>query len=147
MRRAGPQDVEAVRALTRAAYAKWIPSIGREPRPMSADYAAAVRQHWIDLLEEDGRLIGLIEMMPAPGHLWIQNIAVREEAQGKGLGKMLLAHAYAVAKGSGVPQVRLNTNAAFTANLAFYRHAGFSETGREPLPDGGTMVFFARPVS
>jgi GNAT superfamily N-acetyltransferase len=135
------------RALTRTVYAKWISCIGREPKPMTADYDAAVRDHWIDLLDEDGRLVGLIEMMPAPDHLWIQNIAVRESAQGKGFGKMLLAHANGVARRIGVPEIRLNTNAAFTANLGFYARAGFAETRREQLPDGGTAVFFARPVS
>ena len=31
IRRAGPAD--AVRALTRLAYAKWVPLVGREPTP------------------------------------------------------------------------------------------------------------------
>ena len=40
LRRATPRDAEAVRALTRAAYAKWVPLIGREPRPMTKTTAA-----------------------------------------------------------------------------------------------------------
>ena len=56
-----------MRKLTRDAYAKWVPAIRREPRPMSADYAAAIRAHWIDLLEDDTGLVALIEMIP----LWI----------------------------------------------------------------------------
>ena len=38
LRRAGPDDAGAIRSLTRAAYAKWVPVIGREPMPMQADY-------------------------------------------------------------------------------------------------------------
>ena len=45
LRRAAPPDAEAVRSLTRKAYAKWIPVIGREPKPMTADYEVAVRDH------------------------------------------------------------------------------------------------------
>ncbi len=53
MRRATPADAPAVRDLTRAAYAKWIPLIGREPKPMTANYERAVVDHIIDLYEEN----------------------------------------------------------------------------------------------
>ena len=43
IRRAGPSDALAVRELTRQAYAKWVPVIGREPTPMTADYERIVR--------------------------------------------------------------------------------------------------------
>jgi hypothetical protein len=62
LRRAVAADAQAVRALTRAAYAKWVPLIGREPLPMTADYNRAVIEHVIDLVEEDGILRALIEM-------------------------------------------------------------------------------------
>jgi len=50
LRRATPADATAVRDLTRAAYAKWVPVIGREPGPMNADYDLAIRDHMVDLL-------------------------------------------------------------------------------------------------
>ena len=34
IRRAGPQNAEAVRRVVREAYARWIPVIGRAPTPM-----------------------------------------------------------------------------------------------------------------
>ena len=49
IRRATTDDAPRVGLLTRAAYAKWVPVIGREPLPMKVDYAAAVREHWVDL--------------------------------------------------------------------------------------------------
>ena len=55
MRRATPADAATVRDLTRAAYAKWIPLIGREPKPMTVNYERAVVDHIIDLYEVDGR--------------------------------------------------------------------------------------------
>jgi hypothetical protein len=75
-RRAGATDAIAVRALTRAAYAKWIPIIGREPKPMGADYDVAVRDHLVDLLIDGENLLGLIEMIPNGDHLLIENVAV-----------------------------------------------------------------------
>jgi GNAT superfamily N-acetyltransferase len=146
VRRAGPADAAAIRALTRDVYAKWIPSIGREPKPMAADYDKAVRAHWIDLLEDGGALLALIETVPMDDHLWIENIAVSESRQGRGLGRSLLAHAESLARQAGLPAIRLNTNAAFSANLAFYLRTGFAEDRRERLPDGGTAVYFAKPV-
>ena len=86
-RRATGPDVALVRDISRAAYAKWVPLIGREPKPMTADYAHAVVAHIVDLgLAGDGRPVGLIEVVPEPGCLLIENIAVLPEAQGTGAG-------------------------------------------------------------
>ena len=57
IRRAGPAD--AVRALTRLAYAKWVPLVGREPTPATADYERIVREDPVDLLLHDGELVAL----------------------------------------------------------------------------------------
>jgi hypothetical protein len=64
LRRATPADAAAVRDLTRAAYAKWIPLIGREPKPMTANYERATVDHIIDLYEENDVPVGLIEVIP-----------------------------------------------------------------------------------
>jgi len=56
LRPAVAEDAAAIRSLTREAYSKWVPVIGREPKPMQADYAEAVRNHRIDLLYLEGRL-------------------------------------------------------------------------------------------
>jgi N-acetylglutamate synthase-like GNAT family acetyltransferase len=144
IRRAGSTDAKAVRELTRAVYAKWIAVIGREPFPMAADYDAAVVAHWIDLLEDDGVLLGLVEMIPREDHLFIENLAVAEVAQGRGLGGRLLAHAEDVARGASFSEVRLSTNAAFLTNLIFYEKRGFEVVERKTLSDGGTMVMFRK---
>jgi hypothetical protein len=62
--------------LSRAAYAKWVPLIGRELMPMTVNYERAVTEHVIDLYEEGGELLALIEMIPMRDHLLIENIAV-----------------------------------------------------------------------
>jgi hypothetical protein len=64
LRRATPADAPAVRDLTRAAYARWVPVIGREPGPMNADYDLAVRDHMVDLLHLGSELAALIECGP-----------------------------------------------------------------------------------
>ena len=147
IRRATANDAMAIRNLTRECYRKWISVIGREPRPMSADYLKAVQKHWIDLVDRDGALAALIEMIPAENHLLIENLAVAPRYQRQGLGNHLTAHALEAARSAGFSEVRLYTNAAFAENLEYYRRRGFVQTAHEPLPDGGTMVHFTKPVS
>ncbi|MCW4116743.1 GNAT family N-acetyltransferase [Aurantimonas sp. MSK8Z-1] len=145
LRRAGAEDAEAVAALTRAAYAKWIAVIGREPLPMLADHAAAIRDHRVDLLTADGVLAGLIETAERPDHLLIVSVAVAPELQRRGFARQLLAHAEALAGAAGRPEIRLYTNAAFAANVALYRRCGYAVSHEEPFR-GGTTVHMKKVI-
>lgn len=143
MRTALPADAAAIRALVRAAYAKWVPVLGREPRPMTADYDAALRQHRFDLIEADGQLVALIETKARADHHWIENLAVLPSAQGHGLGKRLLAHAEDLARDAGLSELRLLTNGRMAANRALYRNLGYVETAEEPFMDS-TVVYLSK---
>src|SRR3546814_9263880 len=57
LRRAVKEDVPEIRALTFAAYAKWVGVTPRPPRPVTADYDGAFRDHRFDLLVEGGTLV------------------------------------------------------------------------------------------
>jgi ribosomal protein S18 acetylase RimI-like enzyme len=142
-RAATPDDAAAVRALVRAAYARWVPVLGREPRPMQADYEVAVREHDFDIAERDGAMIALIETMLRDDHLWIENIAVAPEAQGQGLGTLLLERIEARARAAGRPELRLLTNGRMDVNIALYRRVGFTLDKEEPFGDG-TVVYMSR---
>jgi GNAT superfamily N-acetyltransferase len=133
------EDAAAIRALTRAAYAKWVALIGREPLPMQADYERAVAEHTIDLLIVDGALAGLVETIVRPDHLWIENVAVAPEQQGRGFGRLLLAHAERRAIDAGRPEIRLLTNQAFAANLELYAKRGYIVNRTEPFRAGTTV--------
>ena len=143
-RRATASDAAAIRDLSRAAYAKWLPLIGREPRPMTADYVRAVIEHMIDLIEEQGQLVALIETVAQEDHLLIENVAVRPDQQGKGLGVLLLGHAEQLALAQGYPETRLYTNVAFASNVAFYARRGYDEYRREDIASGGVAVFMRK---
>lgn len=138
MRPARPSDAEAVRDLTRAAYAKWIPVIGREPKPMGVDYDLAVREHRISLLYLDQALAGLIETVDEEDRLLIENVAIAPEFQGRGLGSILMAHAEAVAASLGFDQIRLYTNQQFAENIRLYLSLGYG-VDREEDMGGGTI--------
>lgn len=147
LRRAGPTDVAAVREVTRAAYTRWVPVIGREPRPMVADHDKAVRQHLIDLLTVDNEPAGLIEMVPAADHLLVENVAVLPTLQGRGHGRRLLAHAEAVAASLGVPELRLYTNKAFAENVQLYLRVGYQVDREEPFMNGVAVHMSKRAPS
>jgi len=135
-RRAEEADAPEIRRLTREAYSKWVARIGREPKPVTADYAQAVRDHRIDLLYCRGELAGLIETIPMPDHLLIENVAVAPAFQSRGLGRILMAHAEAIASSMGFREIRLYTNHAFDENVRLYLRLGYRIDHEEELPAG-----------
>jgi ribosomal protein S18 acetylase RimI-like enzyme len=139
IRRATPADAGAIRDLTRAAYAKWVPVIGREPKPMAADYDAAVRDHLIDLLYVGGEFAALIETILAADHLLIENVAVAPAFQGRGYGRRLMAHAEQLAVSLGHAETRLYTNKLFDRNVRLYRRLGYRVDREEAFPGGGVV--------
>ncbi len=145
VRAAAPEDAGAIGSLTREAYSKWVPVIGREPKPMTADYAEAVRKHRIDLLYLDGTLAALIEMIPGVDHLLVENVAVAPAFQGRGLGRTLMAHAEHVAASLGRPEIRLYTNKLFAGNVRLYQALGYG-IDREEKFRGGLTVYMSKPV-
>ena len=145
-RRAGPADAADVRAMSREAYAKWIPVVGREPLPMRADYALAVVEHEVDLLLADGVVVGLIEMMARDDHVWIENVAVVPARQGEGFGRRLMARAEAVAVARGLGCIRLLTNGSFASNVELYKRLGYRVDREEPFAQGGTTVYMSKAI-
>ncbi len=136
LQRATLDAVPAIRELSRAAYAKWVPLIGREPQPMVADYAEAVRHHFVDLLYIGVKLAALIEMLPKADHLLVENVAVSPAFQKRGYGRKLMAHAEQVAASMGLSEIRLYTNKLFAANLQLYCRLGYQVDYEEPFKGG-----------
>jgi GNAT superfamily N-acetyltransferase len=145
-RRATPGDVAELRAIVEAAFAIYIPRIGRPPAPMTADYAAAVdrREVWV-AVGDDGEIAGLLVLVEQPDHLLLDVIAVRPSAQGRGIGAHLLALAEDAATGLGLPEIRLCTNAAMTENLLYYPRHGYRMTHRAQQ-DTFQRVFFTKQL-
>ncbi len=143
MRTALVGDASVLRDVVRAAYAKWVPVLGREPLPMQADYDAAVQVHRFDVIEADGRIVALIETEVREGHYWIENVAVLPEMQGHGLGRRLLAHAETLARAAGLSEIRLLTNGKMVANRQLYVALGYIEDREEPYK-GGSGVHLSK---
>ena len=130
LRPARAADLPAVQALVARAYGHYVARIGKPPGPMLDDYAARIAEGAVSVLEEDGRLVGLLVLLPEADHLLLDNLAVDPAAQGRGHGRRLVAAAEAEAGRLGLPELRLYTHELMTENLAMYRRLGFVETHR-----------------
>lgn len=137
-------DAAAIRDIVRAAYAKWVPVIGREPLPMRADYDKAVAEHPFDLAVEGDRIVGMVETMLADDHLWIENVCVAPQVQGRGIGRLLLERAERKALEAGRTELRLLTNGAFEANVLLYKRHDYTIDREEPFMGGMTVYMSKR---
>lgn len=140
---ARPEDAADVAACVNAAYARYVPRMGVKPAPMLADYPAEIAAGRVHVLREGDALRGLIVLIAEPDHLFIENVAVDPEAQGRGYGRRLLDFAEAEARRLGLPELRLYTNELMTENLGLYAHLGYVEVGRR-LDEGYSRVFMVK---
>jgi GNAT superfamily N-acetyltransferase len=137
--------VDAIRRLVRAAYARYVPRIGREPAPMTADYEELVAAGEVTVALEDDVIVGVLVLRPTGVALLVENVAVAPAAQGRGIGRALLAHAEAQARELGLGKVALYTNAKMAENLSFYPALGYVEVDRRS-EHGFERVFFEKTL-
>jgi GNAT superfamily N-acetyltransferase len=131
IRCARPADRAAIERIVRAAYGLYVERIGKPPGPMLDDYTALISDGRVSVLEEaDRTMAAIIVLLPEPDHLLLDNIAVRPDRQGQGLGRRLIAFAEEQARRLGHSEVRLYTHEKMTENIALYTRLGFVETGR-----------------
>lgn len=146
LRRAGDRDAAAIGRLVSAAYSEYQPLIGRTPIPMLTDFAVAVREHDVWVLDAADEVVGVLELAVRDDHLWIENVAVAPDRQGLGFGRRLMSHAEKEARRRRLPELRLLTNELYARNLAMYARYGYRETHREPYL-GTDLVYFAKAVT
>jgi ribosomal protein S18 acetylase RimI-like enzyme len=132
-----------MRELVEAAYRMYVPRIGREPVPMTADYDEIARSGRAWIAEVHARVVGVLVLETAEDHLLVENLAVAPPYQNVGVGSRLLRFAEDQARARGLPEVRLYTHVTMTENQAYYPRRGFRETHRAG-EDGFRRVFFAK---
>ena len=135
LRRATRNDLPAVTALQRAAYAKNRAILGVEPLPLLADYAQIFSDCEVYLAERGGALDGVLILEPRADDLLIWSVATAPAAQGRGVGNRMLAFAETRARELGVPCIRLYTGEPLTGNIAWYRRHGYAHERTEDMGD------------
>ncbi|WP_172329966.1 GNAT family N-acetyltransferase [Mangrovicoccus sp. HB161399] len=144
IRPALPADEAAIRACAEAAFARYVPLIGRRPAPMDADFAAKIAAGQTHVsADATGRVAGYVIFCPEDGAMHLDAIGVLPEAAGQGIGKALIAFCEAEARRLGLPLVTLHTNQKMEANLSIYPRLGYVETGRGEQ-DGFARVFYEK---
>jgi GNAT superfamily N-acetyltransferase len=81
--------------------------------------------------------------VPAEPCWFLDLVAVAPAAQGRGLGRTLVAHGLARARADGCPAFLETAN---PRTLPLYQSLGFQITGEQPAPDGGPTIWFMQTL-
>ena len=141
MRLALPEEAEAVRTLSAAAYLPvYLPLYGRPPMPAREDYAPRIARGEVWVSDIDARLAAVFVLERQVDHLLLYSIAIHPAFQGQGLAAKLLAFADDRAKEADFKEIRLYTNEKMLRNQAIYARAGYREIGRRPHPNHSGLM-------
>lgn len=139
IRPAVPEDAPAVLSCARAAYARYVDAIGREPAPMQADFERLIPERCVWVAEVDGRLAGFIVFFEKDSAMFLESVAVHPDHAGQGIGGALIRFCERAAVEAGFSAVVLYTNKKMTDNLSLYPRLGYRETTRR-FEDGFNRV-------
>jgi len=146
IRLAEAEDEISVRECAERAYERYVAAMGKKPAPMVADFASMIASGVVHVaVERDAEVLGFIVFYHEGEHVLLENVAVRPDAEGQGIGKRLIAFCEAEAKRSNATSIKLYTNEKMTENLSIYPHLGYRETERK-TEDGFNRVFFEKPI-
>lgn len=84
-----------------------------------------------------GEIIGVMRLDVSGSFAWLRRVAIKEDLQRLGHGRMLLQLAEAFAKEEGCSEIR--TNAAVEA-VGFYERCGYLRAPDEPAPENSVRL-------
>lgn len=130
LRPATVDDATAVTECVRAAYEKYVARNGLLPAPMRDDYAQVIGECDVTVAEHQGEIVGVLVVREAAEGFLLDNVAVRPDWQGTGLGRRLLQLTDDKARRLGYDSVYLYTQEIMTENQALYERIGYVEYAR-----------------
>jgi ribosomal protein S18 acetylase RimI-like enzyme len=125
MRPGIPDDLIAIEAIIAEAYGIYVPRIGQKPRPMEADYGAALSEGVVTVMTIGDAVAGFLILRPAKDHMLLENVAISPLYQGRGLGRQFITHAEVETRAAGLPRIILYTHVKMVENVALYQRFGF----------------------
>lgn len=145
LRPANDRDAPALATLIDDAYRGYVSRLGREPGPMTEDYARVIRESDVSVVESEGKLVAAIVLSSGEEGFCIENIAVHPSHQGAGIGRALLRFAEREARRAGHDSVYLYTHEKMTENQALYSRIGYVEYERRQ-EKGFSRVFMRKEL-
>lgn len=138
LRPARAEEADAVAALVKTAFEhRYMDLLGRAWEPGEIEAVRdAVRRGRVTLAEIGGAPVGALWLEEDGETLWIDHVAVAAQAQGRGVGRVLLDQAERVARDGGFRLLKLLTAEMMDHLIALYAARGFVETHREPPKNG-----------
>jgi ribosomal protein S18 acetylase RimI-like enzyme len=103
-------DLDEQHPFVRAERARWAASLARS-------------ELWFAVLGE--QRVGFVALGEVDGHAYLDQLTVAPEHGRRGIGRALLAHAYAVSRARSAPDLDLTTYDHIAWNRPFYERAGF----------------------
>ncbi|MEX2521055.1 MAG: GNAT family N-acetyltransferase [Paracoccaceae bacterium] len=147
IRNAVARDESEIRRCAEQAYARYVPSLGRKPAPMIADFAAQIADGAVYVATDDQQVFhGFIVFFVEERHVFLENVAVLPDAAGRGVGKALINFCEQAARRSGKNAVHLYTNEVMTENLSIYPKLGYIEVDRR-TEGGFNRVYFEKTLA
>jgi len=144
LRHATAADLPAIKALIEDAYAKYLTRMEKPPAPMLRDYGPSVEAGttWVT----GSPITAVLTLYPRDDHLYVENVVVHPDAQGRGLGRALMSFAEQEAARRGLPRMALVTHEAMTENQAIYTRLGYTETSRR-AEDGYRRIYMEKRLT
>ena len=142
---AAEEDLPAIKAVTDAAFSKYIERLGKLPEPMTADYSKVIKTEDIYVLRADGRIYGSICISARADFLNVSRVAVDIASQGRSYGHMLMEFAEQQANAQDLVAITLFTNAKMYENLEMYQNLGYKEVERR-TEAGYDRVYFRKEL-
>ncbi len=110
---------------------------------MVADFAHQIDRELVWVAECNNCFAGYIVFYPVADAMHLENVAVRNQYAGQGVGRQLIDHAETQARRLSMISIELYTNLKMTENLAYYPKLGYTEIDRRD-EDGFSRVYYRK---
>mmetsp|Transcript_21069 Transcript_21069/g.46811 ORF Transcript_21069/g.46811 Transcript_21069/m.46811 type:complete len:172 (+) Transcript_21069:50-565(+) len=140
LRQATLQDSETIMHLVNLAYEIEDGDTGigfkNSPRLLHATdgLAEAYAESRVVVAEAGGLLVGAIVWEQKPDTLYFGPLATLPAHKGRGIGKLLMNHVYAIAAEKGLSTIEISVVSCRTDIIPMYESMGYVRCGRAPFP-------------
>jgi ribosomal protein S18 acetylase RimI-like enzyme len=123
------RDAKELADCLEAAYSIYAERV-RDLPAVSDGIPDAIESSRVWVAEIAGQIVGGLILVAHDDFLLLENIAVRPENSGQGLGRALIRQAEKDCRELGLNEIRLSTHKDMPQNIAIYSRLGWKETGR-----------------